>query len=143
MSCDENLTSNKSVSKIIIPSALIQASIDSTIILDSAINTKTFCVDLTVLKQIDPISVKSYLDTHPSVREINYDSLVKVNSPWFKEEFHNNNVIFFEKVENDGSDTFFVKTTKRREDGSFGTEMIFLSNDSKLTCVKSKVTWME
>ena len=143
LSCRENISNNKSVSKKTIPSTLIQSSIDSTIVLDSAINTKTFWVDLETLKRIDPMSVKLYIDEHPNLRVINYDSLVKVKSSWLQENFRNNNVIYFEKVVNNGTDTFFVKTTKRRVDGSFGTEIIFVSEGSKLRCVKSEITWIE
>ena len=64
-------------------------------------------------------------------------------SSWLKKEFFQNDIICFEKVNNNNGDTILVETIKRRAiDASFGTEMIFKKEKGKLVCIKSNITWI-
>lgn len=129
--------------KFTIPPMLIQQSIDSTRVLDSVINTKTFYVDVELLKQIDRNTVTLFLNERRNLKVTNFDSLVKVKSPWLKNEFFRNDIIRFEKVELFGGDTILVETTKRRAiDASFGTEIIFKKTIKGVVCIKSNITWI-
>ncbi len=126
-----------------LPRTIIQQCIDSTLVLDSKINTETFYVDVESLKQIDPESVATYLNEHDELRVTNLDSLIKVKSAWLKNEFFMNDIIRFEKVENVGSDTVIVRTTKRRAiDASFGTEIVFKKVGDSVLCITSEITWI-
>jgi hypothetical protein len=141
--CQEQASKLNHYSKFTLSPTLIQRCIDSTIVLDSAINTKDFYVDLELLKKIDPISVTNYLNENKNIKFTNFDSLVKVKSHWLKKEFFQNDIICFEKVEKKGGDTIFIETTKRRAiDASFGTEIVFKKDGEKLNCIKSNISWI-
>jgi hypothetical protein len=142
-SCHQPSKDLTHISDFTFPPTLIQQCIDSTIILDSNVNTKHFYVDLELLKEIDLTSVNSYLDENKDVKITDFDSLTKAKSSWLKKEFFQNDIIRFEKVEKLGGDTIFIEMTKRRAiDASLGAEIILKKVGQKFIWVESGISWI-
>jgi len=141
--CNDNKLKVTEKEKSMLPTNLIQICIDSTLVLDSKINTPTFYVDLEYLRKKYQSSVAIYLTENKNLKSTNFDSLINVKSPWLKKDFFQNDIIRFEKVEIRKDNTILVETTKRRAvDASFGTEIILRKEGDKVICLKSNITWI-
>lgn len=142
-SCRQNnLKIDQTKTDILIAPKLIELCIDSILVLDSAINTESFYVDIKFLRKDFPNLVSEYINDYPKANITNFDSLIKAKSSWLKNEFQKNDVIQFKSLQLFG-DTIIVETTKKRfVDASFGAEIVFKKKEGKLVCIKREITWI-
>lgn len=123
--------------------ALIQICIDSTIRLDSGLNTGKYLVDFTLVPSIDRNTVDSFLRANSAFIETDLDSLIKHDITWKKSEFFDNPVIRFERIVRQKDGTILINTSKTKaSDGSIGTEIILKQNGQGYKCLKSAITWI-
>jgi len=123
--------------------SLIQICVDSILVLDSAINTRTYYLDFEGLKEAYPTLATSYLNKHSKVKLTNFDSLIKVKDSWLNIDFKNNDIIQFKRILESSDSTILIKAIKRRYiDASFGAEIVFKKERDRLVCIKNKITWI-
>lgn len=131
----------KSIS--IVTPELIQVAIDSTLSLDSGLNTGRFLLDTGVLDSVDKESLDKFLHQNNSIELTNLDSLYQNDSTWVKYKFFQHPVIRFEKVVPQKNGTILIRTSKHKaSDGSIGTEMIFQKQSRGYQCLKCEITWI-
>jgi hypothetical protein len=142
-SCKQNNSKiDQTKTDTLIAPKIIELCIDSVLVLDSAINTESYYVDIEYLRKDYPNLVSEYINDYPKANITNFDSLVKTRSAWLKNEFQKNDVIQFKSLQLFG-DTIVVETTKKRfVDASFGAEIGFKKKEGKLICIKRDITWI-
>lgn len=123
--------------------ALIQTCVDSTLELDSALNTTKYSIDFSLVTTLNRETIDSFLKANPVVAETNLDSLFKHDIKWIKHQYFDNPVIRFEKIIYQKNGTILINTSKTKaSDGSIGVEIILKQDGQKYTCLKSTITWI-
>lgn len=121
---------------------LIQACIDSTLTLDSGLNSSNYLLDIHALEPIDKQIKSKVLKINPSIRLVKIDSLMNSDSTWIKYEFFQSPIISIDKIEFKKDGTILINTSKvKASDGSIGTEMLFKQQGDGYKCLKSRITF--
>lgn len=142
-SCQEGKQNEISNGFDIAELCLIKTCIDSTLRLESGLNTGKYSIDFTLVKTLHRQTIDSFLRANPSVTETNLDSLMEHDSTWTKYQYFDNPVIRFEKIIYQRDGTVLINTSKKKaSDGSHGTEIILKRDGQIYKCLKSEITWI-
>jgi len=121
---------------------IIQAIIDSTLRIDSGLNTKDYWIDFSATNFFDSRSINDYIKQNTNCSEINSDSLLKNDSTWIKYGFLQKILIEIKNVESKG-DSITIDIDKiKATDGSNGLQIILKKMNGHYKVISSKMTWI-
>ena len=121
--------------------ALLQTCIDSTLQLDSGLNTARYSIDFGSIKTSYRKAIDSFLKINPTVIETDLDSLLTHDSTWTRYQFFQDPVIRFDTIIRQKDGTILINTSKiKASDGAIRTEIILQPKGTRFLCLKSEIT---
>jgi len=121
---------------------IIKAIIDSTLKMDSGLNTKDYWIDFSKINYFDSQSIEEFLAQHTKFTKINSDSLLANDPIWKEYGYLQKMLIIFRKVETDKN---LIKIEIEKiiaTDGANGVEIIMKKEGRNYRIISSKITWI-
>ncbi|MFC6224202.1 hypothetical protein ACFP2F_13200 [Hymenobacter artigasi] len=121
---------------------LIQICVDSTLRLDSGLNSVNYLVDFKLVKNLNREGVKQFMLTRSEASETNLDSLLIIARRFSKYSFGlPEAVIRFEKITVRTDGMLLVEISKiRAADGFIDAELLLKPNGLSFKCIRSGIT---
>jgi hypothetical protein len=141
-SCEQVRKTPTFTSSGIIAQNLIQICVDSTLQLDSGLNSVKYLVDFKLVKNLNSGGVKQFMLTRSEASETNLDSLLIIARRFSKYSFGlPAAVIRFEKITVRADGLLLVEMSKTRSaEGFISAELLLKPNGLSFKCISSEIT---